>query len=189
MPSEQIHIWSSSLHTWAPYTHTVQRPWIQYITSYGISFKIPGLSVEFTIFYFICVIPTSYICIVRLSPLSPSPPPSEFCNDENNSVTRSALDALRNSKKISLLAVVILFLFTFFNLIVLTHANFSHWIGIGITYLPKHSPTFMHANLTLRNYRVHTKWQRPLFGVHSIMMKRLAQAGMSVGAHAHPLPL
>jgi hypothetical protein len=34
-----------------------------------------------------------------------------------NSVNRSAMDALRNSKKISLLAVAILFLFTFFNLI------------------------------------------------------------------------
>ncbi len=41
----------------------------------------------------------------------------EFCNDEKNSVIRSAMDALRNSKKISLLAVAILFLFTFFNLI------------------------------------------------------------------------
>jgi hypothetical protein len=39
------------------------------------------------------------------------------CNDENNSVIRSAMDALRNSKKISLIAVAILFLFTFFNLI------------------------------------------------------------------------
>ncbi len=53
----------------------------------------------------------------KLSLLSPSPPPSEFCNDENNRVIRSAMDALRNSKKISLLAVAILFLFTFFNLI------------------------------------------------------------------------
>jgi hypothetical protein len=34
----------------------------------------------------------------QLSPLSP-PPPSEFCNDENNSVIRSALVALRNLKK------------------------------------------------------------------------------------------
>jgi len=29
----------------------------------------------------------------------PSPPPSEFCKDENNSVIRSAMDALRNAKK------------------------------------------------------------------------------------------
>jgi hypothetical protein len=43
--------------------------------------------------------------------------PSEFCNDENNSVTRSAMDALRNSKKISLLAVAILYLYILFNLI------------------------------------------------------------------------
>jgi hypothetical protein len=50
----------------------------------------------------------------QLSPLSPSPPPSEFCNDEN---IRLAMDALRNFKKISLLTVAILFLFTFFNLI------------------------------------------------------------------------
>ncbi len=41
----------------------------------------------------------------KLSPLSLSPPPSEFCNDENNSVIRSAMDALRNfPPKISLLA-------------------------------------------------------------------------------------
>jgi hypothetical protein len=46
---------------------------------------------------------------VKLSLLSLSPPPSEFCNDENNSVIRSAMDALRNSKKISLLAEAILF--------------------------------------------------------------------------------
>jgi hypothetical protein len=54
---------------------------------------------------------------VKLSPLSLSPPPSEFCNDENNSVVRSAMGALRNSQKISLLALALLFLFTFFNLI------------------------------------------------------------------------
>ncbi len=53
----------------------------------------------------------------KLSPLSLLPPPSEFCNDEKNSVIRSAMDALRNLKKISLLAVAILFLFTFFDLI------------------------------------------------------------------------
>ncbi len=50
----------------------------------------------------------------KLSPLPLSPPPSEFCNDENYSIIRSAMDALRYSKKISLLAVAILFLFTFF---------------------------------------------------------------------------
>ncbi len=53
----------------------------------------------------------------KLSPLSPLPLPSEFCNDENNSVPRSAMDALRNSKKISLLAVAILFLYILFTLI------------------------------------------------------------------------
>ncbi len=37
----------------------------------------------------------------QLLPLSLSPPPSELCNDENNSVIRSAMDALRNSKKIA----------------------------------------------------------------------------------------
>jgi hypothetical protein len=36
---------------------------------------------------------------------------------KNINVIRSAMDTLRNSKKISLLAVAILFLFTFFNLI------------------------------------------------------------------------
>jgi hypothetical protein len=35
----------------------------------------------------------------KLSPLSLSPPPSEVCNHEKNSVIRSAMDALRNSKK------------------------------------------------------------------------------------------
>jgi hypothetical protein len=35
----------------------------------------------------------------QLSPLSPSPQPTEFCNYENNSVIRSAMDALRNYKK------------------------------------------------------------------------------------------
>jgi hypothetical protein len=55
--------------------------------------------------------------LAKLLLLLPSLQPSEFCNDENNSVIRSAVDALRNSKKISLLALAILFLFTFFNLI------------------------------------------------------------------------
>ncbi len=41
----------------------------------------------------------------------------QLCNDENISAIISAMDALRNSKKISLLDVAILFLFTFFNLI------------------------------------------------------------------------
>jgi hypothetical protein len=35
----------------------------------------------------------------KLSPPLPSPPPSEFCTDEDNSVNRSAMDALRYSKK------------------------------------------------------------------------------------------
>jgi hypothetical protein len=35
----------------------------------------------------------------KLSPLSPSPRPSEFCTDEDNIVNRSAMDALRFSKK------------------------------------------------------------------------------------------
>jgi hypothetical protein len=35
----------------------------------------------------------------KLSPLSLSPPLSEFCNNEKNSAIRSAMDALRNSKK------------------------------------------------------------------------------------------
>ncbi len=49
------------------------------------------------------------------SPPSPLPPPSEFCTDEDNSVIRSAMDALRYSKKIiTLPSVTVLFLFTFF---------------------------------------------------------------------------
>ncbi len=66
----------------------------------------------------------------KLSPLSLPPPSSEFCNDEKNSVIRSTMDALRNSKKISLLSVAILFLFTFFNLILdapRTVLRFSQW--------------------------------------------------------------
>ena len=35
----------------------------------------------------------------QLLPPSPSPPPSEFCNDEENSVNISAMDAMRYSKK------------------------------------------------------------------------------------------
>jgi hypothetical protein len=35
----------------------------------------------------------------KLLPLSLLPLPSEFCNDENNSVIRSAMNALRNPKK------------------------------------------------------------------------------------------
>ncbi len=35
----------------------------------------------------------------KLSPLSPSPRPSEFCTDEDNIVNRSAMDALRYLKK------------------------------------------------------------------------------------------
>ncbi len=35
----------------------------------------------------------------QLSPLSPLPPTSEFCNDKNNSEIKSAMDALRNSRK------------------------------------------------------------------------------------------
>ncbi len=67
--------------------------------------------------------------VSKLSPLPLSPPSSEFCNDENNSVIRSAMDALRNSKKVSLLAVAILFLFTFFNLILNAPRNWSVLVG------------------------------------------------------------
>ncbi len=47
----------------------------------------------------------------QLSPLLPSPPPSEFLMMKTTD--QLAMDALRNSKKISLLAVAILFLFKF----------------------------------------------------------------------------
>ncbi len=59
--------------------------------------------------------------------VSPSPPPSEFCNDEDNSVNRSVMDALRNSKKITLLTVSVLFLFAFFNLILDTSRTSVVW--------------------------------------------------------------
>ncbi len=36
-------------------------------------------------------------------------------------------------------------------------------------------------------HRVHTKWQRPLSGVHSIMVKKLAQAGEGGGCTATPV--
>ncbi len=35
-------------------------------------------------------------------------------------------------------------------------------------------------------HRVHTEWQRPLSGVHFIMMEKLAQAGKGVGARPPP---
>ncbi len=55
----------------------------------------------------------------QLSPPSPSPPPSEFCSDEDNSVIRSAMDGFHEifKKLFNLLTVTVLFLFTFFNLI------------------------------------------------------------------------
>jgi hypothetical protein len=40
-----------------------------------------------------------------------------FSNDENGSVIGSAMDTLRNSKKITPLTVTVLFIFAFFNLI------------------------------------------------------------------------
>ncbi len=61
---------------------------------------------------------------LRLLPLSPSPPPSDFCNDEDNCVIRSAMDVLRKLRKISLLTVTDLFLFAFFNLIL--YANLTY---------------------------------------------------------------
>jgi hypothetical protein len=45
------------------------------------------------------------------------PEPSEICIDENNYVIRSAMDALRNYKKITHLTVTVLILFAFFSLI------------------------------------------------------------------------
>ncbi len=52
------------------------------------------------------------------SPPLLSPPSSQSCTDEDNSVNRSTMDALRYSKKIiTPLTVTVLFLFTFFNLI------------------------------------------------------------------------
>ncbi len=39
-------------------------------------------------------------------------------------------------------------------------------------------------------HRVHTKWQRPLSGVHSIVMEKLAgEGGGALHAHPHPLTL
>jgi hypothetical protein len=35
---------------------------------------------------------------------------------------------------------------------------------------------------TDESYREHTEWQRPLSGVHSIVMEKLAQAGVGEGA-------
>ncbi len=43
-------------------------------------------------------------CSSKLSPLSPSPPPSEFFNDEENNVILSPMDAFRNSKNTLLTA-------------------------------------------------------------------------------------
>jgi hypothetical protein len=62
------------------------------------------------------VIFSTILQTAQLSPPSPLPPPLEFCIDEDNSVIRSAMHALRN-KKNTLLTVTVLFLFAFFNLI------------------------------------------------------------------------
>ncbi len=61
----------------------------------------------------------------QLSLLLPSPQPSGFCNDEKNSVIRSAMDALRNSQKISLLAVP----FSFYS-----HFSIWFWVHLVCVY-------------------------------------------------------
>jgi hypothetical protein len=55
-------------------------------------------------------------------------------------------------------------------------------IGLFVTPCPLQC---MHS----ANHRVHTEWQLPLSGVHSIMMEKLAQPGYAEGVHAHPLSL
>ncbi len=50
----------------------------------------------------------------KLSPLLPSPRPSEFCTDEDN-IVNGRLEIFK--KIINLLTVTVLFLFTFFTLI------------------------------------------------------------------------
>jgi hypothetical protein len=39
------------------------------------------------------------------------------------------------------------------------------------------------------NHRVHREWERPLSGVHSIMIEKLAQAVEGGGVHAQSLSL
>jgi hypothetical protein len=39
------------------------------------------------------------------------------------------------------------------------------------------------SHLLAYKYREQTEWQWPLFGVHSIMMEKLAQAGKSIAGH------
>jgi hypothetical protein len=53
------------------------------------------------------------------------------------------------------------------------------------------SSTFFDDNQNPRcgfGHRVHTEWQRPLSGVHSIMMEKLSQAGEGGGGGARPPP-
>ncbi len=38
----------------------------------------------------------------------------------------------------------------------------------------------------MHDHRVHTEWQWPISGVHSIMMEKLALAGESGGGQTHP---
>jgi hypothetical protein len=38
-----------------------------------------------------------------------------------------------------------------------------------------------------RTHRLHTEWQWPLSGVHSIMREKSAQPGVGGGMDAHPL--
>ncbi len=45
-----------------------------------------------------------------------------------------------------------------------------------------------HASSMSSSHRIHTNWQRPLSGVHSVMMEKLSQPGEG-GVHAHPLSL
>ncbi len=40
-----------------------------------------------------------------------------------------------------------------------------------------HKQTRVHPHLVIRSNRVHTVWQRPLFGLHSIMMEKFGQDG------------
>ncbi len=54
---------------------------------------------------------------------------------------------------------------------------------------PNCPSALLSGSLSLTRLQSTTEWQRPLSGVHSIMMVKLSQPGERVGVHVHPLSL
>jgi hypothetical protein len=62
--------------------------------------------------------------------------------------------------------------------------------GGGVMYLCMCESIHYSSRVVVRpHHRVHTEWQRPLSGVHSIMMEKLSLAGERVGCTPPPLSL